>query len=332
MIFLEELEILSDTVFDLLIAPWKTSVLTTAVRLNIFTILFNNQMGVEEISSRSQSNPLLLRPLLDACVSMGLLNLKNDMYSNSHFSRVYLIEGKPYYVGDFIQLLYNESRQWDKLYEIVKNNENYTEEQNSEEAHRTFIKGMNNLGMLGEADALLHSVDLSGSQIMVDAGGGSGLYSVVLCQKYPELRSTILDKRETLDITREMISSHKVSERIKLQECDITKETFGENIDVVLLSDVIYDDSEAESILRNAWNCLVNNGILIVRGYYSDPEDTKPFFGFLFLLNQLVFEPGRNILTITSLQKKISEIGFDITKSSPLTERSFIVIAKKDSN
>jgi len=171
---------MKDTVFDLLVTPWKTSVLTTAVRLKIFTILSDKLMSVEEISSHCQSLPLFIKSLLDACVSMGLINLKSDKYLNSHFSRVYLIEGEAYYVGDFIQLLYNESRQSNKLYEIVKNGENFTDEQNTKEDHRTFIKGMNNLGMLGEVDALLHSVDLSGCQLMVDAGGGSGLYSVVL--------------------------------------------------------------------------------------------------------------------------------------------------------
>jgi hypothetical protein len=323
---------MNDTIFDLIVTQWKTSVLTTAVRLKIFTILSDKQMSVEELSSHCQSIPRFLKPLLDACVSMGFLNLTNDNYYNSHFSRVYLIESEPYYVGNFIQLLYNESRQWNKLYEIVKNGEKFTDEQTAEEVHRTFIKGMNNLGMLGEADALLHSIDLSGCQLMIDEGGGSGLYSVVLCQKYPQLKSTILDKSETLVITEEMISNHKESERIKLRESDITKETFGEKIDVVLLSDVIYDESEAELILRNAWNCLVNNGILIVRGYYSDPENSNPLFGTLFVLNQLVFNPSRKIVTITSLHKKINDIGFNITKTSPLTECSFIIIAKKNND
>jgi len=287
-------------------------------------------MSVEDLSSHCQSVPRFLEPVLDACVSMGLLNFENDRYLNSHFSCVFLTEGEPCYVGDFIQLIHNESPQWNKLYEIVKNDEKFTDEQNSEEEHRIFIKGMNNLGMSGEADALLHSVDLSGCRLMVDAGGGSGLYSVVLCQKYPELRSIILDKSETLAITKEMISNHKESERIELRESDITKESFGEKIDVVLLSDVIYDESEAELILTNAWNCLVNNGTLIVRGYYSDPANSKPLFGALFALNQLVFDPGRRIVTINSLREKINDIGFNITKISPLTELSFIIIAKKN--
>ena len=323
--------IMKDTVFDLLITPWKTSVLTTAVRLKIFTILSDKSMSVEALSSRCQSRPYFLKPLLDACVGMGLIELKGDQYLNTHSSRVYLVEGEPHYVGDFIELMYNESHKWDQLYEIVKNGEKCTDEQNTAEEHRTFIKGMNNLGMLGEVDALLHAVDLSGCRLMVDAGGGSGCYSVALCQKYPVLESTILDKSETLVITREMISTHKERERITLRASDITKDPFGDKIDVVLLSDVIYGESEAEPVLQNAWDCLVDDGILIVRGYYTDPAGVKPLLGALFVLNQLVFDPERKWLTMASLQEKIKDAGFSITKASPLTEHSFIIIAEKNS-
>lgn len=315
------------SISDLLIAPWTTCVVFTAVRLKIFTILSDKMMTAEELSSNCRATPHLLEPLLDACVSLGLLDLQNEKYINSHFSRVYLVEGQPRYVGDLIQLQYNESKQWDRLYNIIIESED--EELTDKVKHRTFIKAMNNLGMLGEAEALRDSVELSGCKAMVDAGGGSGLYSIVLCQKYPELRSIILDKRDTLIVTKEIIESYNEKERITLREVDITKESLGENIDVVLLSDVIYDELEAVRILRNAWNCLCQNGILIIRGYYSDPDNSKPLFGALFFINQLVFDPDRKIMTISSLQKNIRNIGFTVTKISPLTERSFIIIAKK---
>lgn len=287
-------------------------------------------MTVEELSSKCRAISHRLKPLLDVCVSMGLMVLQNKRYMNSPFSRVYLVEGEPLYVGDLIQLQYDESKQWDMLYNIMIGDKNILHEPWSEESkHKTFIRAMNNLGMLGEAEALKNSVDISGCRQMIDAGGGSGIYSLVFCQKHPELRSTILDKKVTLAVTKEMIADSEERERITLTEADITKATFGENVDVVLLSDVIYDQSEAAAVLRNAWDCLRRNGLLVVRGYYSDPDDSKPLFGALFVLNQLVFDPNRTIMTVSSLQQIIRSTGFTITKLSPLTERSFVITAKK---
>jgi len=319
-----------NSISDLLIAPWATRVVFTAIRLKLFTILANERLTVEELSSKCRAIPHLLKPVLDACVSMGLADLLDDRYMNSHFSHVYLVEGKPRYVGDFIQLLYDESKYWDKLYDIVIEGKTFSDEESTDEAKlRTFIKAMNNLGMLGEADALSNSVDLSGCKHMVDAGGGSGLYSISLCQKYPDLSSTVLDRGQTLTITEEMIAGCEGRERITLREADITKASLGKDVDVVLLSDVIYDESTAELVLRNVWNCLRQNGTLILRGYYSDPENSKPLFGALFVLNVLVFDPNKKVITLSSLEKHLRNIGFNVTDIVHLTERSFAILAKK---
>ncbi|MFQ6084429.1 MAG: methyltransferase [Candidatus Aminicenantia bacterium] len=319
-----------NTISDLLIAPWTTCVLFTAIRLKTFSILSNREMTAEEISSSCGAVPRLLKALLDACDSMGLVISKNGKYMNSHFSKVYLVEGKPHYVGDLIELQYSESKQWDKLYDIVIGSNNLIDSQDIEKVnYRTFIRAMNNLGMIGEAEALKNAVDLSGCKEMVDAGGGSGLYSIVLCQKYPELRSTILDVSDALIVAKELIAGYKEKERIKFRETDITKESFGKNIDVVLLSDVVYDESTAAAILRNAYKSLRQNGTLILRGYYSDPDNSKPLFGALFVLGQLVFDPNRKILSISSLRKYVNDIGFNAIKISALTERSMCLIARK---
>ncbi len=318
---------MNNSIFDLVIAPWKTAVLNTAIRLNIFTVLSDRQVSAKELAAQTNANEVPLQAVLNALVCMGLLQFEKDRYRNSHLSRIYFTEGEPYYVGDFIQLLANESSKWDKLFSIISKGKEISYD--SSESHRTFIKGMHNMGMSGEVDALTNSVNLSACQSMIDAGGGSGIYSIALCQKYPELKSIISDSHETLDVTKEFVSKHKVSERIELRECDITKDKLGENIDAVLLSDVTYDETDAETILQNVWKCLRAKGQLILRGYYSDPQNSNPLFGALFTINQLVINSDREIVTLPSLKSLIEKTGYIITKASPLTERSFIIIATK---
>jgi O-methyltransferase domain/Dimerisation domain len=318
---------MKNTIFDLVIAPWKTAVLNTAARLKVFTVLSDGPMSAEDLAAETNADEVILQAVLNALVCMDLLQIQNDKYKNSHLSQIYFVEGEPYYMGDFIQLLVNESTKWNNLFSMVSEGKDISD--NSSESYRTFIKAMHNMGMLGEVDALMKCVDLSGCQNMIDAGGGSGIYSVSLCQKYPDLKSIILDSHETLAITKEFVSKHKESERIQLRECDITMDKLGDIIDAVLLSDVTYDELEAEEILRNVWQCLQTSGQLIVRGYYFDPQNSSPLFGALFAINQLVIDPRREIVTLPSLKALIEKTGYIITKISPLTERSFIIIAIK---
>jgi predicted nicotinamide N-methyase len=314
------------SLMDLITAPWRNSVVTTAVRLNVFSILAADSMTVHEIASRCGANPEILKHLLDACVSMELLAFRDGKYANSLFSRTHLVEGESSYVGDLIKLQHHESSEWDRLFDILVGGGD--ERVDKEHSHGIFIRAMHNLGGIGEADALCDAVDLAGRKRMVDVGGGSGIYSIALCRKFPGLHSTILDRRETLVVTKEITAGCEERSRITLREADISKDSYGQNADVVLLSDVVYDEAAAAKILGNARRCLKKDGLLIIRGYYSDPEKTRPLFGALFVLGQLVFDPDRKILTLSSLHARLKDIGFSVAKMTPLTERSFVIISE----
>ena len=309
-------------------APWLTCVVFTAVRLKLFTILSNQPNSLEKIASICDAKPERLKLLLDACIGLKLVEDQNGLYANAHFSEVYLVDGKRQYMGDLILLQQNEFNKWFHLHDVISNNKP-NRMPSADDPYQTFIRAMHNIGMSGEAAALSDAVDLSGCRQMVDGGGGSGIYSVALCRKYPQLHSVLLDCKETLNITRDVIADDAETDRITLKEADITRDEFGENVDAVLLSDVLYDEALAPRILKNGYRCLRSGGILVIRGYYADPVHSRPLFGALFALNQMVHDPGRKLLTLTSLQECVVNAGFSAIDTRPLTHRSFLLQAQK---
>lgn len=318
---------------DTLLAPWANRVLLTAVRLRIFTILADKGMTVGEISSGLGTETQKLKPFLDACVSLDFLLCQNGKYRNSQFSRDHLVEGNPAYIADFIQMVSAESKQWDGLYGLITGKDDgpsdHRDHHSDEADARKFTLAMNNIGMLGEAEALADAVDLGDCRKMVDAGGGSGLYSVYLCRTNPHLRSVVIDNKETLAAAREVITGCEEEDRIELREADIATDPLGENIDAVLLSDVAYEESFAEKVLKNARASLREKGLLIIRGYYCDPEHSESRFRALFKLNQIVFNPDGSILNLESMKKKVADTGFTIIKVAPLTELSSLILARR---
>ncbi len=318
------------SISDILLAPWITGVITAAIRLKIFSIISDRELTAEEIAKECETIINYQKTLLDACVSLGFLEFENDKYKNSHFSLVYFVEGQRFYVGDFLKLVNDESLQWFRLPDIIRGNEKTNKElPYIRSDYKTFITAMNCLGVLGEAEALTAIVDLAGCKRIVDVGGGSGLYSVALCQKYPNLHSTIIDVKDTLIVTQEMLADRPETRRIDLREGDFLKESLGDNVDVVLLSDVIYEESTAKIVLRNAWESLIQKGVLIIRGYYADPAKSRPLFGALFAVKHLVDNAERKIMTISMLEKNVRDIGFTIIEVAPLTEHSFVLIGRK---
>jgi predicted nicotinamide N-methyase len=137
----------------------------------------------------------------------------------------------------------------------------------------------------------------------------------------------VIDSKETLAAAREMIAGCEEKDRIELLEADIAVDPLGENVDAVLLSDVAYEESFAEKVLTNARESLREKGLLIIRGYYCDPENPESRFSALFKLNQIVFNPNGSILSLPSMKKKVAEMGFTITRATPLTELSSLILA-----
>ena len=316
---------------DLIFAPWTIHILFTANRLKIFSNLTERELTADEISSLTHTKPRYLKGLMDACVAIGLLKKKDDKYMNSHISDAHLVEGRPLYIGDIIEVQSIEAKHWEGLYNLITEKSPIDEEKTKgEPSPYLFTLAMNNLGMLGEAEALAAAVDLSEHKTLLDVGCGSGIYSITLCRHYPKLHATLLDKEEVLEVTSRFIRKSRLQDRINTRACDITKDSFGSKKDAVLLSDVLYQDSDVcHQILRSAYNALSPEGILIVRGYYADPERTQPLFGAVFALGQLLFNEGREFITIPILQDWVKEAGFKVEKMFALTGRSTCITAVK---
>lgn len=320
-----------NTLLDLVFAPWSIYVLFTANRLKIFTLLAEKEMTVDEIttSSRVQKGPL--EGLLDACTAIGLLHRQGNLYRNSHVSDAYLVEGRPLYLGDIVEVQSIETGNWERLYSLVISGDTSTGDVTRREVTpELFTMAMNNLGMLGEAEALANAVDLSGCKTMIDVGCGSGIYSITLCRHYPDLVATLLDAKEVLETTSRLIKKSNVRDRINTKPIDILKDPFGKDMDAALLSDVLYQGSSTcIQILRSAYEALAVGGMLIVRGYYADPEKSQPVYGSLFALGQLLFDENREVISIPVLHSWIMKVGFKIIASHALTERSTCVLANK---
>ena len=195
------------------------------------------------------------------------------------------------------------------------------------EPHR-FTMAMNNLAMLGEAEALASAVDLSRRKTMVDVGCGSGMYSVALCRHNPELHSTLLDREEVLATARQIVEQDNLQNRISTRSADFTKDSYGENLDIALLSDVLYqDENTCLTLIRSAYEALTDGGMLLVRGYFSDPEGLQPLFGAIFTLAMQLNGADRAIISVPVAVNWIEQIGFTNVKGFALTEQSTCLTA-----
>ena len=249
--------------------------------LDIFTILSGKEMSVEQICQRTQSNPVMMQKLLIACTAMGLLEKQGSRYGNTELAQKYLVRGRQLYQGDIIA--HSESV-WDFWNALTDKTISDAVCKNSKpDEHRNFIMAMHNVAVAGRAEMFIDAVDLSGRKKLFDVGGGPGTYSIAACRRYPQLRAVVFDLPETIAITKEMVSKERMQERGVLQEGNWETDRFGEDNDVVLLSDVMHGpESKAQMKLKKAYDSLVSGGLVVIQEFLLNDKKTGPLISALF--------------------------------------------------
>lgn len=326
-----------NAMLDMIFGPWAANTLYCANRLDIFNRLAEKELTLEELAQKVNAVPGILKAVLDACTAMGFLQFKDNRYCNSQISNIYLRESMPQYLGDITYVMALEAGNWEGLYDLVKGNPK-TAKSNDALALEPwrFTMAMNNIAMLGEAHALANAVNLENRKQLTDVGCGSGIYSISLCQRFSHLKATLLDRKEVLETTRKQIAKNNLQHRIVTREGDITSDSYGKEPDVILLSDVLYHErSICQNILQRAYDALTPGGVLLIRGYYSDPGNSNHgnhgnlVFGSLFNIKLLLDDSNREIITVSVLTQWLEQTGFTDIHAFPLTEKSTCFTAGK---
>ena len=321
---------IGNPILDAVFHSWRASVITTASRLELFSRLEAAGKNAAELAHETGCVPHLLEALLDACVAMGLLRREGDSFRNTHVSSAHLVKGKPLYVGHILEIQARGTPRWAQLLHMMTTGEKPEGDDEVGEQHPVFTRAMNDLGMLQEASALAAAVDLSACRSLVDLGCGSGLYSITLCRRFPKLHATLVDREDVLPTTREFVAASGVGDRIRLRAGDLETDPIGERVDAVLLSDSFYyQEPTAKRILHTVHGALMEEGTLILRGYYPDPGASEALFGAIFRLNLLLFDPGQRIPSLADVERWLGEARFRGIRSFALTEQSTCVLARK---
>ncbi|MFQ5759015.1 MAG: methyltransferase dimerization domain-containing protein [Candidatus Bathyarchaeia archaeon] len=257
-------------------------VLQVASKLEVFTILSQGPLTAREVAEHCESNPEMTEKLLIACTAIGLTRFEGGRYRNSDLADLYLIRGKPFYQGNWIDHASDLWDEWSNLERWIGGKKTSRKRGNG---HRRFIMAMHDIAMGGEAEELASHMELKDGRLLFDVGGGPGTYSIILCKHNPQLRAVVFDLPETIPITREVIEKFGMSDRISILKGNWNKDDFGQGNDVVLMSNVLHGPgSQARMKLRKAFKSMTDGGLLIIRDFFLNETKTGPLSAALFNL------------------------------------------------
>jgi hypothetical protein len=307
-------------IYQLALAYRSSAALFAASDLNVFSHIGDGTETAARLAELSGAASEPLRMVLETCADLGLLARDGDGFRNTPTSLMFLLKGRPAYLGDSLKYARDLYPAWGKLGDLIANGLPTMPPEtilgDDKPKTRAFVMAMHERAK-GIGSVLPHNVSLAGRQRLIDIGGGPGTYSVELCRQTPGLTSTVLDRPGVLEVTRELVDAAGFADRVTLLPGDYLATPFGEGFDAALLSGMMHRETAANvtRLLEKTFAALVPGGQVMVSDvFFDDDRKNSPPFTTSFAINMMLTSNHGSAHARTEMGRWMEAAGFrDIT-------------------
>jgi predicted O-methyltransferase YrrM len=304
-------------------AYWESQALLTANRLRLFDFLAEGGRSAGEVAAGLQLDARSTVLFLRALVGLGFLVEDAGRFRNAPVAATFLVSRSPAFMGNVIRYSDQLYDTWARLEEALRSGrpalpaETYLGDDPART--RGFVLAMHERA-LGIARALVGLLDLRGRRAMLDVGGGPGTYSVLLTERFPGLKSEVLELPGVAAVARELVAAAGAGGRVTLRDGDYHTADFGAGKDVVLMSGMFHRESEAacRGLIERAAACLEPGGLLVVSDVFTDAGGAHPSFAAMFGLNMMLTAPDGGVHADADVQRWMADSGLRDMRTVPL--------------
>jgi hypothetical protein len=272
-------------------AFWKTCVLHTAVKLDVFTAIGDGQLSAETIAKKINGSLKGVERLLNALVAMELLEKSDEAYGNVPTGRDFLSKDSAKYIGHIIMHHHHLVEGWSQLDQTVQSGQPIRTRSSfsKEEWRESFLLGMFNMAM-NLAPQLVPSIDLTSKRHLLDLGGGPGTYAIHFCLHNPSLKATVFDLPTTKPFAEKTIKKFKLADRIGFMAGNYVEDQITGTYDAAWLSHILHGEGPeaCREIIQKAVSVLEPGAMIIVHDFILNNTMDGPLFPALFSLNMLL--------------------------------------------
>ncbi|HJZ94614.1 MAG TPA: methyltransferase [Gemmataceae bacterium] len=290
---------------------YATELLTVAATdFDLFGRLADGPKSFDELRAEIGLADRAAHVLFTALRAMGVLTLTDGKLNLTPAAREHLVPGRYFEVGGYIGL-FADSPGVRTMAERLRTNRPATAREDDAGSAYTFKEGTESamdrqasarrltLALAGRATNvapyLAANVPLLDSRLLVDVGGGSGIYAIACVQQNPNLRAVVWDRPEVLKVASEMVDAYGVADRVELVAGDMFADPFPAGADAILLSNVLHDWDvpDCRKILRRCADALPAGGRVLIHDVFLDDDLGGPLAVALYSAGLFVLTEGR---------------------------------------
>jgi len=196
-----------------------------------------------------------------------------------------------------------------------------------EESHREYSRLMSSsLALI--ADHILDSYPLANYQSLIDVAGGTGQFTRLVQQRYPELSTTVLDLPEVVSEAKTLQIQHKT----RFIATDMFQSPLPENTELFSLIRVLHDhdDEPVKHLLARLYDALRPGGHLLIAEPMAGTAGAAPIGDTYFSFYLWAMGSGRP-RTAEELQAMCLAAGFTRVREfkTPIPALTRLLVAEK---
>jgi hypothetical protein len=275
----------------------KSQALVAALDVGLFSAIAAGKSDIAAIAEHLNSNTETIDRLVVVCRAMSLVTGQDGELRNLPDVERYLVRDKRGYIGDYLRFTAStEYKEWaDFSTQLAQTSDEpppsklYQGDLNDPERARVFTEsGYDASIALGYR--LAKRFDFTPYRRWLDFAGGSGCYSIAVCERFAHLRATVMDHPNVIPVAQEFIDKHGLSERVDTAAGDFTKSgDYPTGYDLISFITPFhwYLEPVVVQALKDSYQHLEPGGSVLIIGYMLDDERSGPLDSAYYHLQAL---------------------------------------------
>jgi len=239
-----------------------------AAELGIYEAMGKTAKTAQEIAAICNTNAHATEQLLNCLVGNGYLKWSEGKYSLKTKYHKWLLKESE---SNLIAKLRFQLIEWNwmaMLEEYVRTGKTLQLHSSvNEQEWKMYQEGMRDLS-ISAAKELAGKIPIpKNATAMLDIGGSHGLYSIELCKKYPNLKSTILELPGAVEAASAIAKRYDTTGRVNYAEGNALNDDLGkEQYDVVMINNVVHHFTVEQNnmLAKKIAQALKPGGIYII--------------------------------------------------------------------
>lgn len=314
-------------------------ILHVACKYRVFDLLASQPRTSDSLAKELQVSAEGMDLLLNVLAMLGYVRKDADLYFNTEISTRFLVASSSDYQGSYVAFAFDRIQMWLKMEERIKNghaSSEFYEAMVGGDPEKTehFMAAMHS-NAIPNARFVLSHIDFGGCHRILDVGGGTGVYSIRLAQKYPHLQADIIDLEPIIPIAKKYLERGHVESRVRAMTGDYCKvESYGSDYDAILMMAIIHQEPPAvlAGMFRYANHALSSQGFLVASTFFLNENRIGPPLSVMFGLDLFLGTPRGKAYTLAEITGLLKDAGFHEMRHVPIVpgpEGMGLVIARK---